>query len=226
MLPLQIRTKASDMMVNPEYAKADLLFLVDAIDFGGRVDHITRFVTYLMNTTAEDVTLDAVHFEKGTTGLSMVDSICKAGVTLPPGETCMIEVEWIPSSIGEIDNRVVVTSLDRIHYIPVTGNALVSVVDTEEYDSTLQTLQVRPTRDTLKDYYISSFSKDRAMISSPEGYTMVYNGREARLAGFRWDVKMRSDSVKMIYEDIEINLPFERSLTTSDRSKIMDYDTE
>ena len=226
VLPLQIRTKASDMMVNPEYAKADLLFLVDAIDFGGRVDHITRFVTYLMNTTAEDVTLDAVHFEKGTTGLSMVDSICKAGVTLPPGETCMIEVEWIPSSIGEIDNRVVVTSLDRIHYIPVTGNALVSVVDTEEYDSTLQTLQVRPTRDTLKDYYISSFSKDRAMISSPEGYTMVYNGREARLAGFRWDVKMRSDSVKMIYEDIEINLPFERSLTTSDRSKIMDYDTE
>ena len=71
---------------------------------------------------------------------------------------------------------------------------------------------MRPTRDTLKDYYISSFAKNRAMISSPEGYTMVYNGREARLAGFRWDVQMRSDSVKMIFEDIEISLPFERSL--------------
>lgn len=226
VLPLHIRTKASEMIVNPEYAKADLLFFVDAIDFGGRVDHVTRFTTYLKNTTAEDIKLDAVHFEKATTGLSMVNSICKAGVTLPPGETCMIEVEWIPSSIGEIDNRVVVTSLDRIHYIPVTGNALVSVVDSEEYDSTLQTLQVRPTRDTLKNYYVSSFAKDRAMISSPEGYTMVYNGRETRLAGFRWDVKVRNDAVRMIYEDIEINLPFERSLTASDRTKFVDYGAE
>lgn len=211
-LPLHIQTETTDMMVNPEYAKADLLFMVDSIDFGGRVDAVTKFVTYLKNTTSEDMTLDAVHFEKATTGLSMVNSICKADVVLPPGETCMIEVEWIPSSIGQMDNRVVVTALDRIRYIPVEGNALVSVVDTEEYDSTLQTLQVRPTRDTLKNHYISSFSKGRAMLSSPDGYDMVYDGQSARVAGFLWDVQIRNNSVRLIFDDIEIDLPFERSL--------------
>ena len=93
-----------------------------------------------------------------------------------------------------------------------------SVVDSEEYDSTRQTLQVRPTRDTLRKYSITSFAKNRAMISSPEGYTMVYNGQSARLAGFRWDVHMQNDAVKVIYEDIEIDLPFERSLKTAQQS--------
>ena len=218
LLPINIKTKASIMMVNPEYAKDDLMFMVDNIDFGGRVDNVTHFVTYLRNTSADDVKLDAVHFEKNTTGLSMVGSICKAGVILPSGESCMIEVEWIPSSIGSIDNRLVITSLDKIRYVPVSGNALVSVVDSEEYDSTRQTLQVRPTRDTLRKYSITSFAKNRAMISSPEGYTMVYNGQSARLAGFRWDVHMQNDAVKVIYEDIEIDLPFERSLKTAQQS--------
>jgi hypothetical protein len=226
ILPLRVRTKTTPLMVNPEYAKDDLLFLVDSIDFGGRVDGITRFVTYLLNTGDEDVRLDAVHFEKRTTGLSMLNSICKAGVVLPPGESCMIEVEWVPSALGQIDNRVVVTSLDNIRYIPVMGNALVSVVDTDGHDSTLQTLQVRPTRDTLKDYFISSFSRDRAMLSSPDGYTLVHNGQGARLAGFRWDVKIRSDAVRMIYDDIEISLPFERSLKTKGRTKALDYNEE
>jgi hypothetical protein len=192
--------------------------MVDAIDFGGRVDNVTRFVTYLRNTSADDVKLDAVHFEKNTTGLSMVGSICKAGVVLPSGGACMIEVEWIPSSVGSVDNRVVITSLDQIRYIPVMGNALVSVTDSEDYDSTRQTLQVRPTRDTLKKYRITSFAKNRAMISSPEGYTMVYSGESARLAGFRWDVQMQNDAVKVVYEDIEISLPFERSLKTAQQS--------
>lgn len=226
ILPLHIRTKTTPLMVNPEYAKDDLLFLVDSIDFGGRVDGVTRFITYLLNTSDKDVKLDAVHFEKRTTGLSMLNSICKAGVILPPGESCMIEVEWIPSALGQIDNRVVVTSLDNIRYIPVAGNALVSVVDTDGHDSTLQTLQVRPTRDTLKDFFISSFSRDRAMLSSPDGYTLVRNGQGARLAGFRWDVQIRSDAVKMIYDDIEISLPFERSLKTQGRAKALDYNEE
>jgi len=225
-LPLHIRTKTTPLMVNPEYAKDDLLFLVDSIDFGGRVDGVTRFITYLLNTGDNDVKLDAVHFEKRTTGLSMLNSICKAGVILPPGESCMIEVEWIPSALGQIDNRVVVTSLDNIRYIPVMGNALVSVVDTDGHDSTLQTLQVRPTRDTLKDFFISSFSRDRAMLSSPDGYTLVRNGQGARLAGFRWDVQIRSDAVKMIYDDIEISLPFERSLKTQGRAEALDYNEE
>lgn len=218
LLPLKVKSKASIMMINPEYAKDDLLFMVDAIDFGGRVDNVTRFVTYLRNTSSDDVKLDAVHFEKNTTGLSMVGSICKAGVVLPSGGACMIEVEWIPSSVGSVDNRVVITSLDQIRYIPVMGNALVSVTDSEDYDSTRQTLQVRPTRDTLKKYSITSFAKNRAMISSPEGYTMVYSGESARLAGFRWDVQMQNDAVKVVYEDIEISLPFERSLKTAQQS--------
>jgi len=69
-------------------------------------------------------------------------------------------------------------------------------------------------RGKLDGYTITSFSKNRAIISGPGGSRVVFSGEEAVIGGVLWQVSMRPNAVEFQNGKQKVLLLFDKSLSS------------
>lgn len=102
----------------------------------------------------------------------------------------------------------------------VDGRPVSSSVSSPSYSSSsnLNDYQVNDVRGILDGYYISSLSKNRAIVSGPGGSRVVMDGENAVIGGVPWVIFVKQGAVQFTHSDKNVILLFDRSLSFINRN--------
>ncbi len=90
-------------------------------------------------------------------------------------------------------------------------------VDGYSKDESVAGVQPMPqvdVRGALDGYNITSFAKDRAIVSGPGGSRVVFGGEQAVIGGVLWQISMRSNAIEFRNGTQKVLLLFDKSLSS------------
>lgn len=84
----------------------------------------------------------------------------------------------------------------------------------EESIAGVQAIPQMDVRGTLDGYNITSFSKNRAIISGPGGSRVVFDGEQTVIGGVLWKISMRDSAIEFKNGNQKVLLLFDKSLSS------------
>lgn len=84
----------------------------------------------------------------------------------------------------------------------------------EESVAGVQPMPQVDVRGVLDGYNITSFAKDRAIVSGPGGSRVVFGGEQAVIGGVLWQISMRSNAIEFRNGTQKVLLLFDKSLSS------------
>ncbi len=217
----------------------------DRIDFGSSIETASAITVSLVNVGDAALTIEDVSLAGSDSGITLSKSGCVPGMVLDPIQACPLTLTWSPVRQGAIldDVQIVHSGARGILVMPVRGtanavvnkdNKAIRLADsgatvslepgTTATDSIAREMIVRdkdvdPTG-VLDGFAVTSHSSKRAIITGPGGSRIVFDGEEAVIGGFLWNVKIRSSGVEFQTGDRKVLLLFDRSLNTPSSSSV------
>lgn len=194
------------------------------LDFGAGIESTSSVTVTLVNIGDTSLTLRDISLAGSENGLNLARKGCRNNMILQPTDACPLTVSWSPSREGQVLDNVQIahTGARGVLVLPITGTATRAVnVETQAVVRVSEGVEIEEIpAPSLDGFVVTSHSNKFAIISGPGGSRVVRDGEIVFLGGVNWDVSIVESGVELRSGQDQVDLIFDRSLSTRNRAAV------